>query len=471
MGALLLVLALAVPARAAEPPSPVSSVREHLKALVRLDTSNPPGNEILAANYLKAQLDKEGIPSKVYVSSGTRASLIARLKGSGAKKALILMCHTDVVPADKKEWATEPFVPVEKEGYLYGRGTADNKGLCAAELSILIDLKRSKAALSRDVVFFAEADEESGARDRHIDWLLREHGSELDGEFAVNEGGNTVWDDGRVSEIRVEAAEKEYMDVTLRVAGQAGHASIPRADNAVVTIARAVVRLSDYRFPARLEGVVRRFFERQEGRTGPEVKAALSDVLRASPGPELDRAADRLSAVSPEFGAMLRDTVTPTILSAGYKSNVIPAEAEAVLNARLLPGRDPRDFIRELSAAIADPLVEVRAQPPTRPPVPPMPTDTALYKAVEEAAAELAPGVPVMPFMAAWTTDAQDLRARGVIVYGIEAPLSSWDEGVHSKNERISLAALDWYVEFLRLIVLKVAAADAPKPSRPGAAQ
>jgi len=429
-----------------------------LKDLVGLDTSNPPGNEIIAARYLKRHLDKAGIGSKIFTSTGTRSSLIARLKGSGEHKPLILMCHTDVVPADPKEWETDPFKPVVKDGYLYGRGTADIKCMCAAQLAIMLSLKREGTPLKRDVIFFAQADEETGEKDRHILWLLKNHGSELDAEFAINEGGNTVWEDGRVTEVRIQAAEKEYMDITLIAEGSAGHASVPRPDNSVAALSRAVARLAAHKHDASLNEVTRGFLERQLDTASGELKAAIDAVLKAVPA-EIDDAADELNELNPEFGAMLRDTISPTVLKAGYKSNVIPAEATAILNARLLPGRNPHAFINELFSIAAEPRVKIFYDPPTRDPVGVMPTDTVLYKAAESSAKKISPSVRVMPFMAAWTTDSTDLRVRGIITYGIDPPLSPEDgERVHGKNERISLKALDWYVEFLQQVVLKVAA-------------
>lgn len=436
--------------------------RQHLKALIALDTSNPPGNEILAAEYLKKQLDAENIPAEIYFSPSarSRASVIARLrarKESPGRRPFILMCHTDVVPADAREWETDPFEPVEKDGFLYGRGAADNKSMCAAELAIMAALKRSSAPLNRDVIFFAEADEESGARERHIDWLLKNHSDALEGRYAVNEGGNTIWEKGKVTEIRVQAAEKEYMDLTLTVRAQPSHSSVPRADNIVAALSRAVARLSEHRFPASVNDVVRNFLQRQGEFSDPPLNGAIKDVLKAVPGPELDDAADRLALFNSEFAAMLRDTVSPTMLKAGYKSNVIPAEASAVVNARLLPGHDPKDFIAQVRAVIGNPAIQIDYDPPSRPPVSPMPVDTEFYRAVESAAAEHAPGARVMPFMAAWTTDSQNLRARNTIVYGIDSPLSLEDgERVHGKNERISLAALDWYAKFLHSVVVKI---------------
>lgn len=455
------LLALSLAASAAQPDLArlKSETRELLKGLIAIDTSNPPGNELPAAEYLKGYLDAAGVPSRILVSTGTRASLFATLKGSGEKQPLILMCHTDVVPADPKEWSTPPFEPVEKDGYLYGRGAADIKGMCAAQLAVFLHLARSGTRLDRDLVFFAEADEENGASPRHIEWLVKEHPEALKAKFAINEGGNTIWENGRVSEIRIQAAEKEFMDVTLTAKGTAGHASVPRSDNPVAAIARAVARLSSWRGPAELNAIVRSFLEsQQKSSSTPELSQAIAEVLAAPEGPALDTAAERLASLNPEFGAVLRDTLSPTVLQAGYKSNVIPAEAKAVINARLLPGRDPKHLLEQIRLVVDDPSVAITAQPPTRKAVGTMPVDTSLYKAAEEAAAKLAPQARVTPFMAAWTTDSQDLRGLGVVVYGIDPPLSAEDgERVHGKDERVLLEALDWYAVYLREVLVRLA--------------
>jgi acetylornithine deacetylase/succinyl-diaminopimelate desuccinylase-like protein len=455
---LVLLAAAFVAAAPAGAPALQSETREYLKELVRFDTSNPPGNELPAAQYLKKKLDEAGIPSRIYVSTGTRASLIARLPGRGVKPPVLLMCHTDVVPADPAEWTMPPFEPVEKDGYLYGRGTADIKSMCAAQVALLRHFKKNGPKLAYDLIFFAEADEENGGPDRHIEWLIKNYPAALKARYAINEGGNAIWENGRVAEIRVQAAEKEFMDVTLTARGTAGHASVPRADNAVAALARALARLSDWSAPAEINPVARGFLEAQRAAApSVELSTAIATLLSAPPGPELDAAAERLAALNPEFGALVRDTLTPTILNAGYKSNVIPAEAKAVLNARLMPGRDPNVLLSQIRTVIDDPAVEVTALAPSRPPVQPMPIDTALYRAAEAAAKTTAPEARVMPFMAAWTTDSQDLRALGVIVYGIDPPLSADDgERVHGKDERILLEGLDWYVDYVREILLKL---------------
>lgn len=439
------------------PPSLCSEAREHLKAMVALDTSNPPGNEGRVVDYIKGRLDREGIPASVVVFSTGRSSLIATLRGTGAKRPIIIVCHTDVVPAEAAQWATDPFSPVEKDGYLYGRGSADNKSMCAAALSVVAHLKRGARKLARDVIFLAHGDEESGGSERHLDWLLERNGPALDAELGIIEGGNTVWKDGRVAELRVQTAEKDYMDITLTARGSSGHSSIPRPDNAVVALARAVARLSEHRPRASLSPVVRTFLTRQAESARADLRPAVERVLKSSPE-ELDAAADGLEAVSLDFAAMLRDTITPTMLRGGFKSNVVPAQAEAVLNARLLPGTDPKMFLSLLSTVVADPTVDIHGELPSHPAVAPMPTDTDLYRAVEKVAAAQAPGAVVMPFMAVWTTEALALRSRGAVVYGLDPPLSDEDGSrVHGSNERISLEAFDWYVRFLSSVVGKVA--------------
>jgi acetylornithine deacetylase/succinyl-diaminopimelate desuccinylase-like protein/predicted double-glycine peptidase len=468
---LLLIALAAAPAYAGAKSDAVllSDARSFLAALVRLDTSNPPGNEIIAAAYLKKQLDAGGIESTIYTSTGTRSSLIARLKGSGAKRPFLLMCHTDVVPADPKDWDTPPFEPTVKNGYLIGRGTADIKSMCAAEAAILLKLKRDRVKLDRDVIFFAEADEESGAADRHIDWLVKEHGAELDAEFGVNEGGDIVLDaDHKITELRVQAAEKEYVDVYLDARGSEGHASIPLPDNAVARVAEAAGRLAVWRAHAALNPVARGFLSAQErDAKAPEpLRAALRALLAAAPGPALDAAAERVAALDPELGAMTRDTLSPTMLSAGYKSNVIPATASAVFNARLLPGRKPADFVAELQDEVRGTSVTFRLEA-DGPPVPAMPIDTDLFRAIAAAAAAEAPKARVVPFMSAWSTDAQLLRARGTIIYGFDPPLTADDEkGIHGKNERLNLAGFDSYTRMLLSVVLKTAGAGPLPPPR-----
>ena len=430
----------------------------HTKALIRLDTSNPPGNEIVAAKYIKQALEKDGIETVLYTSTGTRTSAIARLKGDGSKKPFLLMCHTDVVPADRAGWTVPPFEATLKDDYLYGRGAADIKSLCGAQMAVLSWLARTKTPLARDVIFFAEADEENGTSPRHIEQLLKEKPELIDAEYGINEGGRMVWSYNRVTEVRVQAAEKEYMDLTLKAKGRPGHASRPTPDNAVARLARAVAKLSSHRFPVRLNPVSQGYLERQ-AELDSSVRASVRALLAAPEGPRRDAAAEALVAVSPELAALVRETVTPTMLKAGYKSNVIPGDAYATLNARLLPGRKPEELIADIKAIVGDPGIEFVFEPPTRAPVGAMPVDTPLYNAITKAASKQSPAPAVMPFMAAWTTDSADLRARGTIVYGVDPPTTDEDDlRTHGDDERVSLTGLDYFADFLRDVTVSMAA-------------
>lgn len=451
----LLILILAAPLYAADRDTDLKrETLAHTKALIVLDTSNPPGNEVIAARYIADELNKDGIASELYTSTGTRTSLVARLKGDGSKRPLLLMCHTDVVPADAKGWTVPPFSALEKDGYLYGRGAIDIKSLCAAEMAVLSFLKRTATPLTRDVIFFAEADEESGASVRHIDSLLRDKPRLLDAELGINEGGVSIWKDGKISEVRVEAAEKEYMDFTMTAKGKPGHSSVPTEDNAIARLARAIARLTAHRFPVVLNPVSQGFLERQAETSPSQIAAAIRAVLNAPEGRKRDEAGTALASLSPEYGAMLRDTVTPTMLKAGYKSNVIPADASATFNSRILPGRRAASLIADIHRIVDDGNIEFTFEPPTRKPVGAMSIDTPLYR----AAVESAPRIRVMPYMAAWTTDSQDLRARGTIMYGIDPPGTEDDQRrAHGEDERVPLAALDWFALYLRDIVVKTA--------------
>lgn len=456
----LLLLLLAPPAASADYDADLRrETLVHAKALIRLDTTNPPGNELIAAKYIKQALEKDGIPVELYASTGARVSAIARVKGDGSKKPLLLMCHTDVVPADPKGWTVPPFEATLKDDYLYGRGAADVKSLCGAEMAVLSYLVRTKTPLARDVIFFAEADEENGTSPRHIEQLLRQRPELVDAEYGINEGGRLVWRYDRVTEIRVQAAEREYMDLTLAAKSRPGHASRPSIDNAIVRLSRALAKLSAHRFPVRLNPVSQGYLERQ-AEVDPSVRAAARALLSAPEGPRRDEAADKLQIVSPELAATVRETVTPTMLKAGYKSNVIPGEAVATLNARLLPGRKAEELIADIKTIVADPAIEIAYAPPMRAPVGAMPVDTPLYDAIVKSAAKRSPAPTVMPFMAAWTTDGADLRARGTVVYGIDPPTTDEDDlRVHGDDERVSLSALDWFAEFLRDVVVATAGA------------
>lgn len=455
-----LLLLWARPASCLDWPEAEARMLEHLRALIRLDTTNPPGNEILAARYIKEELDKEGIRSEILASTGTRASLLARLPGSGRKRPFLIICHTDVVPAERGRWSVDPFAAEVKDGYVWGRGAADVKSMCAAGMAVLTLLKRSGAPLDRDVLFLAQADEESGGAGRHIDWLLKEHPGKLAAEFAVNEGGHTHWEDGRISAVDVQCAEKQYVDLRLTAAGAAGHASLPNPRNPVHALARALARLSAWAPPPEFSPVSRRYFEALAAEGGPRLREAARELG----GPGWRDAAGRIAALKPEYGAMLSDHCAATILQAGYKSNVVPDTASAQVNCRLLPGRSLDRFLEDVRRVIAEPSVEVLYDGPELPPSLAMPVDGEMFRAIEAAVGRLAPGAPVRPYLSLWSTDAPAFRARGVQVYGLHPPLAAADlSGPHGTDERLPIAGLNAYLRILYDVTSGLSAAgEAP---------
>ena len=439
--------------------SPEEEALAHLRALIRIDTSNPPGREIEAAKYLKGALDKEGVASEILAPPGApeRASLVARLKGSGRKRPLLLMCHTDVVPADRSRWTADPFGAEIKDGFVYGRGAADVKGMCAAELMVLAMLKRGGVRLARDVIFFAEADEEADGADRPIRWLMKERFDELDAEYGINEGGQALWDGSRISEIDLQCAEKQYLDLKLESRGPEGHSSMPLEASAISSLSRALERLGAWEPPVELTPLASAYLASLPASEG-EAKAAAEDLRKG--GLSAVQAARRLAAASPELGAMVRDTCSATIVKAGYKDNVIPGRAEAVVNCRLLPGREAGAFVSGVTGVLKEPSVKVSYDPPGLPPVPSMPIDGEFVEAVKAAAGRLAPGAPVRPYMAVWSTDSQELRARGVKMYGLDVPMPGADIArEHGDDERLPVAALGAYVRLLYDVTVRLAGA------------
>ncbi|HMC83384.1 MAG TPA: M20/M25/M40 family metallo-hydrolase [Candidatus Polarisedimenticolia bacterium] len=445
-------------ARAAEPAVDFKKAGaeglEHLKALVRIDTSNPPGNEARVTAYLAGELRKAGLEPALFESTAGRGSLMVRFKGTGARKPLLIMSHIDVVPVEKDLWSVPPFDAVEKEGFLWGRGTLDDKGMAAAELETMLLLARGRAKLSRDVVFLAEADEEAGGT-FGMEWLLKHHPDLFDAELVLNEGGRVIWSEKKVRYVGVQTTEKIYQDFSIIAHGTAGHSSIPTAENPVARLARALDKIDGLSFPAQLNPATRDFFTGLAPTLPGEMSACAAKLEDPADG---THCAAVLSA-NPNFNAMIRSTCTPTMLTAGYKENVIPSEARANLNCRILPGTDLKEFAEKLRAEVGDPKVEVNfARPPSVEPGP-SPTSSPLYDAIRAVAKRMAPGAPVVPYMSPGGTDSQVLRGRGQIAYGLlPFPIQEEDlRTMHANDEKIALDAFTFGNEMLYRIVLETA--------------
>ena len=329
--------------------------RQYLVDLIRLDTSNPPGNESKVATYLKQVADTSGIPAELLGDDPKRLNLVARLKGNGKNKPLLLMAHSDVVPAERKQWTVDPFKGEVRDEYLYGRGALDTKSLLAAELAVMVEIKRRNIKLSRDLILLSEADEEAGSSG--IQWLIQHAWPKIDAEFAFNEGGS-VWESKNGTRVfLVQTAEKIPTRVVLTAKGPAGHGSLPRSDNAVLRLSRALVKLADADQPVRLTLTTRRYL--RELSAFPEYDWLPQLVARLDNPATVQAAAGQIRTRDPELDAALRTTVTPTMLNAGIKINSIPSTAEAQVDVRRLPTETAEEVLARFRQIVADPAVEI----------------------------------------------------------------------------------------------------------------
>ncbi len=439
---------------AATPGDLADLARQYLVDLIRLDTTNPPGNETRVAEYLKKLCDSEGIISQTLGADPTRLNFVARLPGSGKLKPLLLMAHSDVVPADRAQWTVDPFSAQQRDGFLWGRGAEDDKSLLAAELAVLVELKRHAVKLDRDLILLSESDEEAGSTG--IQWMIANAWDKIDAEFALNEGGLslTTMSGRRIFEI--QTAEKIPTRIILTAHGSAGHASLPRADNPVVHLARAIIRLADADQPVRLNSTTRRYLHAIAGLPDHRWLAPLLSKLE---NPKTAMAtADRLRAFDPELDAMVRTTVSPTMLSAGTKINVIPNTAEAQIDVRRLPDETHDEVIERLRRMVHDPAVDVSAAPGHEmPATAPSRTTTGLYRAMQQAFTTAAPGALVIPYMVRGATDGSFLREKGMDVYGVPIFMREDKESrAHANDERMGIETLGSGANLLMEIVLLV---------------
>ncbi len=435
-------------------------MRALLAELIAVDTSNPPGNEAAAARVAERWLREAGIESQLFEPAPGRAHLVARLKGNGRARPVLVLAHLDTVPAVREEWASDPWTLTERDGFLYGRGVQDNKGMAAASVLAMRKLKREAKTLSRDVVLVLSADEEVGSG-HGIHWLLEHHPELREAELALNEGGLTELsgNGGRVRFVSVQAAERVSRNVVLRATGPGGHSSVPpAAPNPMVRLAGAVARLGSLSFPTRLLPVTRLNIEGRVKVTDGPLGEALKR-LAASPDAPPQDAVDTIARLEPALAAVLRTTCVPTVFHTGTRPNVIPATAEATVNCRLLPDEDIEAFKARLVAAVADPDVQVELdmKAPNSPASPV--GDNAMFRAVTAAAARVWPGAPVFPRMSTGTTESTALRRAGIHAYGIDLFALTPDDAktAHAPNERIPVASLQPGAEFVHRLLAELA--------------
>lgn len=443
---------------------------EHFTNLLRIDTSNPPGNETKAVEYLKQVLDREGIPNEVIALEPGRANLVARLKGNGSKRPIIVMGHTDVVGVQREKWSVDPFAAIRKDGFIYGRGTTDDKDNVVSSLMTLLLLKRQNIPLARDVIFIAEAGEE-GSSFVGIGHLVEKAWDKIDAEYCLAEGGSIAARDGRVRYVEVTTTEKVGRGARLIARGTAGHGSRPRPDNAIVRLANAVAKIAAWEPPILLNDTTRAYFERLASVTDdPAAKARYNDMLNKDKQVESVR---YFAQYELGHASIARTSISPTILQGGFRSNVIPSEATATLDVRAVPEEDMPAFYEMMRKVIGDPNVEVLAgnapaggaggrRIQARPVPPPSRMDTEMFQVLERVTKRMFPGAITIPGMLTGATDMAQLRAKGVGCYGI-GPVVDVSEGglggAHADDERIRETSLYQFVEFAYNAVVEIARA------------
>jgi acetylornithine deacetylase/succinyl-diaminopimelate desuccinylase-like protein len=435
---------------------------EHFQAVLRFDTSDPPGNERPAAEYLKQVLEREGIATKVFELEPNRLNVVARLKGNGSKRPLLIMGHTDVVNVDPAKWTFPPFSATRNGGYVYGRGTVDDKDNVAAALMTMLLLKRSGAPLARDVIFLAEAGEEGTTR-VGIQFMAQQHFSEIDAEYCLAEGGSVLRSGGQVRHARVQTAEKIPRGMQLTATGVAGHGSVPLETNAVLKLAQAVAAVATWKPPIQLNETTRTYFTRLAAISPPAEAMRYRAIIGTDPK-AASEAVDYFARNEPALASTVRSSISPTIIQGGYRVNVIPSEAKATLDVRLMSGQDPDVFLNEVRKVVNDTAIRVEwIKRDVRPATPSARLDSEVFKILESAFARLY-DTTVLPTMSTGATDMAYLREKGIQCYGVGPATDAEDGpkgfGAHSDQERILESELHKFVRFHYEVVRDLARAQ-----------
>ena len=432
---------------------------DHEVLLQLLSVNTIRGHEADALRPVLERFKAAGIPAQLLESEPGRGNLIARIKGSGARKPLLLLAHIDVVPVEGQKWNTPPFTPTEKDGYLYARGVTDDKAMAAAIVDVALGLAGER--LSRDVIVALTSGEETGGFEG-VQWLLKNHRDLIDAELALNEGGYVVVssDLSRVEAVKLQVAEKTYQSFRLTARGPGGHSSVPPMDrDPMLQLARALVKVGEYRFPAHVLPEVRDELAQAARTEKPPLSVALANAVRTAP--RVSSADDRVISGERIFNSRIRTTCVTTQLQGAPADNVLPTTAEAVVNCRILPDETVRGTTERLRQVIADPgvdlsLLEQLGEGGH------VPLTGAVPDAVRAAAHKLWGDVPVFPSLQVGATDSRYLRDAGVLAYGIDTSPASLEDtrqgyGAHGANERAAAKWLHPGTEFLREVVRQLA--------------
>ena len=449
IGALLIPLLAS-----AQSPTPQQRLaRDIYKELVEINTVTATGDTAKAAEAMAARLRTAGLPAddvRVFSPAPRKGNLVARLRGSGAKKPIMLLAHIDVVEAKREDWSMDPFRLIEKDGYFYGRGTSDDKFMAVAFVANLIRYRQEGYKPSRDLILVLSTDEEIGDANKvGIRWLLSNQRALIDAEFALNEGAGVGMKSGKPLRNGVQTAEKVPINYRLEVKNAGGHSAQPVKDNAIYRLAEGLGRLSKFDFPVKLNETTRLWFERS---AAAEASQRAADMKAVASGRADGTAIARLSA-SAGYNAQLRTTCVATMLEGGHASNALPQSARAVVNCRVLPGEPIEEVDKALRGALADEQIAVTrlgeflASPPS-------PLRPDIVQPIEQLTAEFWPGISVIPSMSAGATDGRFLRNAGIPTYGHSGLANDVDDvRIHGRDERVGMKAFDDGLEYLYRLV------------------
>jgi acetylornithine deacetylase/succinyl-diaminopimelate desuccinylase-like protein len=466
-----LVAVFSRPVAARSPLETTSETAALLSEVIQVDTSNPPGNEARLAELLETKFRPLGFEIDVIPTPQEgKAHFIARLRGDGTKEPVLVAAHEDVVGVEREKWTVDPFGGVIRDGYVLGRGAIDFKGGIAVFAQAVMKLAKNKVPLARDVIFLSEADEEGGKYSTR--WLAQEHWDKIACEFALNEGGWIIErPDGRVRYVSISTADKSSISLVLTAKGTSTHSSMPRPDNAIFRLSKALARVADYDTAPSLIPSTRQFFSTLAATSDPPMSTYFNNLVEGS-DPALVAQADREISKNTLLHAVMRNTIAPVLMSAGFRGNVIPGSAEATLNFRTIPGTSAEELIAEIRGVIQDPSIEVEAAgfPGLSPAdakalddrlrgMKPSSEDTDLYRALVHSANAVFPEAKVTPWLFQAGTDAFAWRSRGVPVYGIYPyPIDDEDlSRMHGNDERVKVESLDQGTDLIYRTLVEVA--------------
>ena len=423
------------------------------RELLEINTTASVGDTYKAAKAMAARLIAAGFPETdvhALQSGPKRGNLVARLRGTGRRKPILLVAHIDVVEAKRSDWTTDPFELVEKDGYFYARGSSDDKYMAATWVANLIRYKKEGYRPDRDLIVALETDEEGGDPEGvGIGWLIDKHRDLIDAELALNEGGSVAVKDGKPLWNSVQTSEKVFQSFWLETRNSGGHSSQPRKDNAIYELAEGLERIARFDFPMRLNETTRLYFERMSNIETGQVAADMRAILAPQPDPA---AVARLSTQVP-YNAQLRTTCVATRLEGGHADNALPQVARAMINCRILPGEPVEEVRATLMRVLADDKITVTPDKPAVP-SPPSPLRPDLMKAISATTAKFWPGIPVLPVMSTGATDGLYLRNAGIPTYGHSGLAADiFDVRAHGKDERVSVQAFFTGQEYLYQLV------------------